>query len=217
MAVREAELDAMLLPGPREFLAVATDCLTRAGDLAAWFDPGAVWQENGEASPPPVTAPPAPDFLASRLLGPEAARDYAVWLDECDLTRAATLLDLAEAIATTPWANSFLAFPDSRRRCITLLETWGRETLADLLDQPQWEAWWYVTIDDLAAQAPLGRRPLVVLAEADRRPGTRWQGACYLCLGPEAPARHYEHLARVTDDLLVLYQEHSPLPGDRAP
>jgi hypothetical protein len=217
LAVPEPDLDALFLPGPREFLAAATDCLVRTPELAARFDPGAVWHENDDAGGGSPGAPVEPDLLTERLLGPQAAREWRDWMDTAGVTPRHTLLEFAEMIATTPWANSFLAHPAARVRCVALLGAWGRESLLDLLDQPAWEAWWYLTIDDLAARGPLTRRPVAALAEAARRPGARWPGGCYLCLGPEGSARHYEHLARVTDDLLVLYQEHSPLPGDRAP
>ena len=35
--------------------------------------------------------------------------------------------------------------------------------------------------------------------------------------GPEPEAVHLRSLSRATDRLLVLYQEHSPLPGERDP
>jgi hypothetical protein len=155
--------------------------------------------------------------LTERLLGRQARADWRRWQEGIRITPQNTLLEFAEMIAPTRWANSFLAHAEARVRCVRLLEAWGRESLLDLLDQPAWEAWWYLTIDDLAARGPLSRRPVAVLAEAGRRPGGRWPGGCYLCLGSEGHARHYEHLARVTDDLLLLYQEHSPLPGDHAP
>jgi hypothetical protein len=216
LAIKEETLDGMLLPGPREFLAAATDCLSRSGDLAPWFDPGAIWQEGDQDDGRTPAEVPPPDLLTARLLGPEAVDDWKVWMETSSVTGRTTLLEFAENIAGTSWANSFLALPEARLRCVRLLETWGRETLADLLDQPQWEAWWYVMMEDLAASGPIHRRPLAVLASAERLPGSRWPGGAYLCLGPESSARHYESLARVTDHLLVLYQEHSPLPGERS-
>ena len=95
-----------------------------------------------------------------------------------------------------------------------LLGHYGAEPLSSLRGIPLWEAWWYSMMDDLAATGPRYRRPLAVLTSAARPLGGAMPGAAYLCLGTEPIRQHYESLVRVTDSLLVLYQERSPLPSE---
>ena len=212
LVVLEARLDAILLPGVREFLAAATDLLTLGGRLDNPGVESAGPGEGGDAG----DNPGRPDLLLPRLLGPEGARAWGAWTEEQDLTFDRTLQEFAELAAATPWANTFLSRPESRLRISRLLELYGGEALASLPKLPLWEAWWYVTCDDLGAKGPLHRRPMAVLTSAARPLGSALPGAAYLCLGTESPRQHYDSLVRVTDTLLVLYQEKSPLPTEAA-
>ena len=55
---------------------------------------------------------------------------------------------------------------------------------------------------------------MVVLNAAAAPGGPPAESAVYVCFGPEPAAVHRQVLSRVTDRALVLYQEHSPLPGE---
>jgi hypothetical protein len=148
------------------------------------------------------------------LLGAEGDCAWQEWIKEQDPEPSLTLNGFFERMAPTPWANSFLARPAARLRILRLLEQYGDEPVTALLNIPLWEAWWYGMMDDLAVRGPAYRRPLAVLTSAARPLGGAMAGAAYLCLGTEPLSQHYESLVRVTDSLLVLYQERSPLPSE---
>jgi hypothetical protein len=219
LAVLETRLESLLLPGPREFLAAATDFLVLGGHLAEVSSFGDPAKESAEASSVSVSGPgfrpeEQPDLLTSRLLGPGGAAAWNEWLAGQDYSGEITLNEFADLVAPTSWANSFLASPAAHRRILRLLEQYGSEPLTALRTVPLWEAWWYFMLDDLAAKGPRYRRPLAVLTSAARPLGATMAGAAYLCLGTEPVRQHYESLIRVEDSLLVLYQEKSPLPSE---
>ena len=56
--------------------------------------------------------------------------------------------------------------------------------------------------------------PAVVLGAASAAGGAPAESVVYVCFGSEPDAVHRQVLSRVTDRALVLYQEHSPLPGE---
>jgi hypothetical protein len=219
LAVLETRLESLLLPGPREFLAAATDHLALSGHLAEAFGPP---RGSGESAPEssrpegdPVSAhEERPDLLTPRLLGPGGTAAWRDWAAGQDFSGEMTLNEFAELVAPTSWANTFLARPAARARILRLLEQYGDELLTSLRTVPLWEAWWYSMLDDLAAKGPRYRRPLAVLTSAARPLGGAMPGAAYLCLGTEPVRQHYESLVRVTDSLLILYQEKSPLPSE---
>jgi hypothetical protein len=213
LVVLETRLEGMLLPGVREFLAAATDHITLGGLL----DQTGTSLEGGENAAQNPGQAERPDLLLPRLLGPEGSAAWAAWVDSQDTSTDPTLREFAELVAPTAWANTFLSRPEGRERILRLLEQYGDEPLSALPTIPLWEAWWYTMFDDLAATGPVHRRPLAVLTSAARPLGCSQPGAAYLCLGTESPRQHYESLVRVTDTLLVLYQEKSPLPSESAP
>jgi hypothetical protein len=187
LAVDEARLDALLLPGPREVLATVSDLLGR-----------------NEESP----------HLTPMLLGAEARRAWQSWFAEQEQATDLTLAELVGRLVGSPWANPFLRHGEARRRCESLLAEWGREPITALLQLPVLVAWQQMMAEDLGFAAEGNRRPLVLLAGMSRLPGCRVPGAAYLCLGTEPIRQHYEFLGRTTDSALVLYQESSPLPRD---
>jgi len=201
LAVLETRLESLLLPGPREFLAAATDHLVQGGHLS-------------EVLVPPSAPGEEPDLLMPRLLGRGGAAAWKDWTAGQDFSDDMTLDEFAELMAPTNWANTFLARPAARARIQRLLELYGGEPLTALITIPLWEAWWYMMLDDVAAKGPRYRRPLAVLTSAARPLGGAMPGTAYLCLGTEPVRQHYESLVRVTDTLLVLYQEKSPLPSE---
>jgi len=230
LAVNEASLDALLLPGPREIFAAATDVLARSGELALAYpvgqrpaggDPEIAGRTAAAADTiSPVVKKSTADSAAAAelmmplLLGPESRRQWQSWSHGHEPDAELSLAEFVGRLVGTPWANTFLRHRDARRRCEKLLAAWGGETLRGLLALPLWEAWWYTMNDDLGLTATGSRRPLVLLSDTARVPGCRVPGAVYLCLGSEPSRQHYEFLGRVTDSALVLYQERSPLPRD---
>jgi len=219
LAVLETRLESLLLPGPREFLAAATDFLVLGGHLAETFDRQfgsgeSVAGSSGSEQNPGPECKEQPDLLTPRLLGHEGAAAWTVWVAGQDCTEEITLNEFAELVAPTNWANSFLADPAARGRVLRLLEQYGDELLTALRTIPLWEAWWYSMLDDLELKGPCYRRPLAVLTSAGRPLGGAMPGVAYLCLGTEPVLQHYQSLIRVTDSLLVLYQEKSPLPSE---
>ncbi len=228
LVVNEAHLDALLLPGPREILAAATDVLVRSGELALAFPVGdratsgdtpADAQEKDKddtgAVVPPGTSHEA-EVMTPLLLGPESRLHWQQWSQDLEPDAEMTLAEFVGRLVGTPWANTFLRHREARRRCEELLAAWGGESLRELLALPLWEAWWHTMSDDLGLIGAGSRRPLVLLSDTARIPGCRVPGAVYLCLGTEVARQHYEFLGRVTDSALVLYQERSPLPRDAA-
>lgn len=212
LAVAEPRLDALLLPGPRDLLAAATDLLSRSGELALAF-PAAEARASAPGTPTEPAAD-APEMLMPLLLGPQARPACEDWTAQQDADPDLTLAEFVGRLVGTPWANTFLRQREARRRCEELMALWGGESLRGLLALPLWEAWWYTVTSDLGCAGAPARRPLVLLSDMARAPGCRVPGAVYLCLGTEPARQHYEFLGRVTDSALVLYQERSPLPGD---
>ena len=219
LAVLETRLDSLFLPGPREFLAAATDYLALCGVLDEAFSPSPdgtapVPQSDNPDGEPEVSRVAITDLLTGRLLSPEGSGAWKDWVAELDPDPTMTLNGFADLVAPTRWANTFMARPAARSRVLRLLEQYGGEPVSALLTVPLWEAWWYGMVDDLALRGPRYRRPLAVLTSAARPLGGAMAGAAYLCLGTEPVRQHYESLIRVTDSLLVLYQERSPLPSE---
>lgn len=202
LSIADKSLDLLLAPGACEMLAAATDRLAAAGALARF------WEEG--------TAPPAP--LLPQLLGPRAAVRARDWLEESErIDSGRSLADFASEVRTLDWAGPVLAHPEAAQRLERILAGWGESKLEDLTHMPLWEAWWTTLLEDLGREGPPRRRPLVALAATARPAGTFCAGGVYLCLGTEPPQQHYLVLSRMTDAVLILYQEQSPLPGDGGP
>ncbi len=228
LAVPEAELDAVLLPGPREILAAVTDALARNGELALAFPAATTTPEAGggadgaraaggvpaQAEESGTEEPVPAELMLPRLLGPGAQADWRAWADGCEADAELTLAEFVGRLVGTPWANTFLRQPESRHRCEELLARWGDQPLRSLLSTPLWGAWWHTMTADLGLRPPVSQRPVVVLSDTARLPGCRVPGGAYLCLGTEPARQHYEFLGRLTDSAVVLYQERSPLPGE---
>jgi hypothetical protein len=212
LAVPENILSQLLLPGAREILALATDLLSRgiadaqaAGPVADPKDPD-----------PLVT--PKPVLLTSRLLAAEVVDNWQCWNDSCDLDLSAmTLAEFFAEVETQPWARSFLAHPQATERLLSLLKDWADESVSVLAETPLWEAWWLTILAQLGLKMPDQRRPLVTLAEASHSCGLFAPGGLYLCMGTEDWRQHYNVLARVTDQALILFKERSPLDDDHLP
>jgi len=229
LAVFETRLDALMLPGPREILAAATDELARSGELALAFSAGVATGPTAAAMPdtnqtddvaqsdavsPGPRSPVESELMMPMLLGSEARSAWQEWITTEVPDAELTLAAFVGRLVGTPWANTFLRHREARRRCEELLAEWGGKSLRGLLALPQWEVWWHLMNDDLGASGAPSRRPVVLLSDLARVPGCWVPGGVYLCLGNEPVRQHYQFLGRVTDSALVLYQERSPLPGD---
>lgn len=203
-AVEEEELDDLLLPGPREVAVALGDLLAVAGELG-----------------PQEGSPTGQDSDGIRLLLPGlvGAPSAAAWAEWCaahapgagDLTVAA----FAATIRKTAWLAGQTAYPEARRRVGTMVRRYGHLKLRDFAATAVWGVLRGVLDEGPDGSGPA--RPMVLLARASRIPG-RWVGrGMYLCLGSEHPHRHYLHWSRIESELLVLYQEQSPLPGTGGP
>ena len=87
----------------------------------------------------------------------------------------------------------------------------------EVLAPELWQAW-QRTLAPLLGRGDLeAGPPAVVLDTASEPGGGAAESAVYVCFGPEPIAVHRRVLGRITDRALVLYQEHSPLPGEADP
>lgn len=199
LSVADKSLDLLTGPGACEMLAAVTDRLAGAGLLARFWDEGAT--------------SPAP--LLPRLLGPRGAERARRWLEQEDpVDPKRSLADFVDEVRSLDWAGACLALPEAAQRLERVLAGWGESPLEELTHLPLWEAWWTTLLEDLGREGPKRRRPLVSLAATARPAGTFSPGGVYLCLGTEPPRQHYLVLSRMTDSVVILYQEQSPLPGD---
>ncbi|MFH2053205.1 MAG: hypothetical protein ABIK96_12115 [bacterium] len=219
-AVEEEELDDLLLPGPREVAAAIGDLLAVAGELGPQGGSPSGRDESEAPGPRPGARDRGhPDGI--RLLLPRLveAPPAAAWAEWC-AARAhgagdLTVASFAATIRKTAWLTGQAAYPEARRRIGTMVRRYGHLTLGDFAATAVWGV--QRTVLGGEADGSGAGRPTALLARASRIPG-RWVGrGMYLCLGSEHPHRHYLHWSRIESDLLVLYQEQSPLPGTGGP
>lgn len=208
----EARLDWLLLPGPRELLAAAADALAAGGLTEARH--GLLAAAAADGGTHETTAAPPSASLLPRFVEPSLRDACARWQDEVAAAPPADLAQLAAAASVSPWGQVAFAQPETRARVAAVVAAWGRAPLAELVEQPLWQAWWLTTLADLGERPLAGARPLALLAEAAHAGGPFQPAGVYMCQGTEDARRHYEVLGRLTDQALVLYQVRSPLPGD---
>ena len=213
------------------------DASIPAGYSVAGEDPGGAGATGGGAEPSTTRDESAEDggrsaALADRALDPAArllsrvdepllpqllsryaGAIYGDWLSQLTEELAQnSLADFYSRLVGCAWADSFLTTPAARGRVEALLRDVGEERLTQLIARPLWEAWWY-EVNDLLGRAEPGRRPVVQLVPAGQDGGALYRDGIYLCRGSEPLAAHYRAMSRVTDQLLVLYQDRSPLPS----
>jgi hypothetical protein len=212
LTASEPRLDWLLLPGPRELLAAVADALAAAGQAPARHGLLAAAAAGGDGNDTTrVTAAPP---LLPRYFEPSLHESCRAWQDALPPGPLPDLATFAAEAALSEWGQVVFAQPEARERAAAVVAAWGRAPLADLPDQPLWQAWWLVTLGDFGEQPLAGARPLALLAEAARTGGPYVPAGVYMCQGTEDARRHYEVLGRITDQALVLYQVRSPLPGD---
>jgi hypothetical protein len=187
------ELDALLLPGALEFVAVVSDLAAQAG------------RADGARTP-----------LLPVLLDPSGAAAYARWLAAAGPLAEVSLAEIHARIARSGWATPWLARPEVQRRVERLVREAGGEDPGHFVKRPLWAAWRLELADWLAVPAATPHAPVVTLATPETCGATGADTLVYLCLGSEARQRHYRVFARATERVMVLYQESSPLTGDEA-
>ncbi len=229
LAISENVLSPLLLPGVREVLAAATDLLSQGvvkeqnTAVEPGDDPDQTEQSAEELPDQPVDSESTPTSRTAFLLTPhllpmEVVEDWRQWHLQCEWDLAnMTLAEFFAGLETQPWARSFLAHPAATSRILGLLDRWAEESVAVLADTTLWEAWWLTTLAHLGLKVPDERRPLVTLAESSCLAGMYAPGGLYLCLGTEDWRRHYNVLARVSDQALILFKERSPLDPEAIP
>jgi len=152
--------------------------------------------------------------LLATLLPDTEATQWSAWLrtiPDVVLDDAATF---HRHLRRSPWGHRCCGRPSSREIAEVLLAGGGSDP-ADLLTPAAWQAWrrWLAVALD-RPDLEVGP-PAACLGAAEEPPGRPCESVAYICFGSEPSTVHQKVLSRVTDRLLVLYQEHSPLPGDR--
>ncbi len=184
--VYEDQLEAWLNPGPREFLAVLVDL-----------------EAKGARSLVPLLIPKVTSLW------------WSEWCAEHqDLLEMDNLSSVWEYLKTQEFFQPTLAHAAHRKRVLELIQIWAASGPRDLLENSLALAMNKFVSRGLIREPEVQSRPIALLAEALSQPGIFAPESMYLCLGSEHPHRHYQHWSRVRHGLLVLFQEHSPLPGD---
>jgi hypothetical protein len=194
------ELERLYLPGPIEYLALLGDVVAHGSD-----EPTDV-AANGGNSPT--------GLMLERLLERREGDRYRNWLDRfagrvCDMP----LSDLFELALRARWACGPFVDPLVRRRVFELIDAVPQSTPREFCGRPLWRVWHDRVAGWFGAAGPATRR-LALLTSPDRPGGGLHEDAVYLCAGSEPPAEHARVVARVTDRILILYHDRSPLPGD---
>jgi hypothetical protein len=199
-AVARSEFEPLLMPGMLEWLAALADAHRRRH--GHW--PGAAGR---------TLAPDCPWLLASLLPAAEAA-DWGTWLRSLPEAVLDDVTVFTERLRRTPWSPLARIRAQARER-VTAFLTAAAGAPGDVISVDLWQVW-RRQLAMLLDREDLAVGPAAAcLASATQPQGLLAESSVYVCFGPEPPAVHRAVLARATDRLLVLYQEHSPLPGER--
>ncbi len=183
--VPEDRLEPWLATGPREFMAVLMDMAAGRTDL-----------------------------LCPRLM---PSLDPTAWSSFClehgqDL-REMNLAGLWTRLQGEGFLQEVMSHAGCRERVNFLLASWGRMDWVEFVAHPVATAVTRILFQAWDLSPPAEARPVAVLTPADHLPGIWMPAAMYLCLGSEPARRHYLQWSRVSERLMVLYQERSPVPG----
>jgi len=182
-AVRQQDLAALLLPGVVEAVAAMADAHCQVH--------GAWPQASDKATQS------SRRWLLTELLPLELADDWGAW-------------DFWAHLRRSPWGQRVALDSASQHRFASLVAE--APAPGDLLPPPLWQAW-RRRFAAIAGRTDLEAGPPVACLATAREPGGEAvESLVYVCFGSEPPAVHRQVLTRVSDRLLVLYQEHSPLP-----
>jgi hypothetical protein len=197
-AVTAADVDPWLLPGACELAAAIADAHRRLTGR---------WPGDDEAEGAGRT-----DNLLPSFLPPRAAEDWDTWLRSLPEPALRDGPGFVQRLARSPWGTACCLTPAAREALVAL--GGGADLPGDLLPTPVWIAWRALLADLLQRPDVSPAQPAVVLSAADEPAGRLAESLAYVCFGPEPDPVHRRVLSRAADRLLVLYQEHSPLPGE---
>jgi hypothetical protein len=207
-AVRQEDLLPHLLPGGLEMACALADVHRQEhgrwpGDTDGALDGAVPWLLPGL-----LPAAERGDWRAWLRLLPPAVRQ-----------RADTTLTW---LRRSPWGLRCAGRSAARRHAARLARGAAAGPPEAVLSTPLWCAWRAEVAGALGTDTgPLAGRelappaPVAVLTTADAPGAGPAESLVYVCFGSEPPAVHRPVLLRASDRLLVLYQEHSPLPADR--
>ena len=139
------------------------------------------------------------------------------WLRSLPETALTDADDFLARLRRSPWSEVCCLPAAARDRLTATAGTGGDLGPGDILDPALWQVWRRQLALTLGRQDLAVGPPALVLAAAANAGGPPAESAAYVCFGPEPEAVHLRSLSRATDRLLVLYQEYSPLPGERDP
>jgi hypothetical protein len=193
LAVSRRELDEYLLPGVLELLAAAADVATLAG------------HDGGERRPA---------LLLPACLPPALTDSWRQWLRSPGGPAPATIGQLWTHWQRTPWGRACTGDVAAGVRTTAFARAWSDVELATLLDHPIVVAWRDRLGEVFERNDLLSARPVARLATADQPAGLPARALAYVCAGVEPETVHYRVLCRVTDQLLVLWHERSPLASE---
>ncbi len=193
LAVSRRELDEYLLPGVLELLAAAADVAT----LAA--------HDGGERRPA---------LLSPACVPPALADACRLWLRGAAGSAPATVGELWTRWQRTPWGRACSGDAAAAARTAAFARAWSAVELATLLEHPIVVAWRDRLGEILERNDLLSPRPVARLATAEQPTGQPSRGLVYVCAGVEPESVHYRVLSRVSDQLLVLWHEKSPLASE---
>ena len=217
LAVPEGIWEGLHLPGARELMVASVVFLAETLQLGRLQS---LLLEAG-AGPEKIPEPPGPRWASvlARMLGPEAAEQARLWLPQLQqLDPGITGAEFIRSLSRQPWAASVLADGAARRRALGLARLWGDRPLNSLPADDLWAAWvlWLGERQGLVGVADAGQEhvpglPMVLLGPSDRHSGFPLSAGVYLCQGTEPADRHYRVFSRLTERVLILYKDRSPL------
>ncbi len=184
------ELDALLLPGAAETMAVACD----VAELPAADD----------------------DLPTGRWLCPllptELRAAYREWLRGTG--PETTMADLLAALRRSGWGADPWSAPEAATRAERLVSAAPDEPVARAASRTLAEVWRLAVASwpGMPREAPSG--PVLTLTTADRAGGGDVDVLVHLCTGNEGAAHHERIAARARTRLLLLHQAVSPLARD---
>jgi hypothetical protein len=197
--VTRDECEAWLLPGVMELAAALADAHRRRH--GGWPGLGAADADRN-----------APTLLGA--LSTDGDEDWSAWLRSLPEAVLDDGPGFVRRLRRSPWGRICSLRSVARERAGALASAPPGTRPGELISDHLWTAWrrrLAALLDrpDLATGAPAA-----VLATAGEAAAVPAESAVYVCFGPEPAAVHHRALSRATDRLLVLYQEHSPLPGE---
>ena len=195
-AVAERDLEPLFGPGVLETMAGLADAHRRLSG---------VWPGLARTSPPAA----APWALGS-LLPAQWAAEYAAWLQGMSADILSETASFLAHLRRSPWGVRCGAPPAAW----AWLAARANERIqpADLFAPPLWDAWRGRLETVLGQREQNDGPPIACLATATEAVSMPARSLVYICFGSEPASVHRRILLRATDRLLILYQEHSPLP-----